>query len=121
MALPKPITIRIRSQTHIPELENCPADDANAIVQRCITSKEMEQLSRQHMFQFRVVIGCLFAGMCLLLLLMRCRYPRAVWSFVPVMAIALLSLPGHLVVHHIRTGRLLRRLILQELAARDDS
>ena len=41
-------------------------------------------------------------------MLTRGDFDRFVWLFLLMMAITLLSLPGHIVLFHIRSGRLLR-------------
>jgi len=113
-----PITISLPLlKTRIPELENLPVEDAASIIRHCVGADEMEQLSKRHMFQLRLFIASLFTGMLVFLLLMWRGHHGFIWAFVPTMGITLLSLPGHIFVYHIRSGRLLRRLVLRELAA----
>lgn len=114
----KRFTISIRSPIHIPELDGYPTDVVNSILERCTEHEEMEKLSRRHMFCFRAVIICLFAGIFVLLVLMRKEYSGANGALFLAFAVTLLSLPGHMVLYRVRSAHLLRRLVLRELAAR---
>jgi hypothetical protein len=118
MASIKPIAISLKAR--IPELKDLPLEEASSILQKCISAEPMLRFSKQYMFYFRIVLGGLFIVMLLFLGMTMSGYPMFFRAWLSTMALALLSLPGHMVLFHILSGRLLRQLIRREMAARKE-
>ena len=116
MASNNPITFSLPFLSiRIPELDNLPADEAESVLQRVSGTDEKVKLSQQHMFQFRMAFASLFALAMGFFLLYLCGYSMFIWFALATLAVTFLSLPGQVVIFHLRLRRLLRQLVQREL------
>jgi hypothetical protein len=106
------------TRTQFPEMDHLAAEESQLILERCANAPAMGRLSRQHNRAVRLALLIFPLGVAATLFRERLGLPIKVlpWLIWLVLACFVVAFVTSLVVFHLRSSKVLKQLVAEELA-----